>query len=382
MISIRRSCHYIFIFFFCIAHAADQFASSDAWKLSVALESIKNLSIYDTNYPTLTENAIKGMLPPLDEYAEYLDTKSLAIFNNQNNTGQFVGIGIELKPHPQGAEIISCFDNTPAYTAGLRSGDIITHVNGYDIKNMPTTQVLSLLRGKAQSIVEITTYNLHTPSHVLHIKRQPIPLLEYKLLNNNILYIRIRMFTEKTDGDIDTLLQKTQKKTLLHGLIIDLRDNPGGPFNSAVSTTDLFLDSTRLKKNTVIVSTTHKEKTQQLVAYATPGDIIPDVPIIILINEGTASAAEIMASALKEYKRAVIIGQKSYGKGSIQSIIHLDKNSALKLTTGFYLSAKGQTIQGIGVEPNIKLTPNSTLTQDAWIAHAEDIIMRKNYEIY
>lgn len=337
-----------------ILASQDNLSSEDALRLATAIEQIKNYYVEKRSYSSLIEDAIHGLMKNLDEHSEYLDSTAYNILNSKTN-GQMLGIGIEFQPNKDGIEIISCIANSPAAKAGLHSGDIITHINGEALKGTNYTNALLLLKSTPSSNLELTIKSQYnTSTGTISIKKELLNLFSVGqvLLEDNIAYIKIPMFTEKTDSEVEKAIEKFKKKNKLKGIIIDLRDNPGGLLDSASRVSDLFIDSKKNKKNNIIVSTKSRNEQNQIVVYATPGDITDNLPIVILINKGSASASEIMAAALHDNARAILIGQKTFGKGSIQSIIPLSKNTGIKITTGYYTTPKGQMIDGIGVNPD------------------------------
>lgn len=336
------------------APRVEKFTADEALKLVTAIEQIKSYYIDKKSYAELIDRAIEGVVNQLDDYSEYLNSDALAMING-SNSGQYVGIGAELQPHKDGLEVIASFEHSPAASAHLQPGDIITSVNSELLKGKPFSKSLMLFRGKPMSPIELTVISAQTQtSRQLTLRREQLTHFSasYQLIEKNILYVKIPIFTEKTNQEVEKIIEDLQKKTSIDGLILDLRDNPGGLLDSAVRTSDLFLDSRLMKKNTTIVSTKTRSDHTHFTAYATPGDILRNKPIIILINRGSASSAEILASALKDHNRAVLVGQKTFGKGSVQSLISLTKNSAIKLTTGLYKTPKGKIIEGIGIEPD------------------------------
>lgn len=332
---------------------SDKFSSNDALKLVTAIEQIKAYYIDKKNYHTVVDSAIEGMVNQLDDYSEYLDSSALELIQTRNQ-GQYVGIGAELQPHKDGLEVISSFENSPSERSGIQPGDIITHLNQHTLKDKSFSKSLMTFQGKPFTTVKITVYRPSSnKTYDFTLRRESLtPFIpSYHILHDNIAYIKIPYFTEKTNQDVEKMMVKINNSDII-GLIIDLRGNPGGLLDSAVKTADLFLDSESLRKNKIIVSTKSRHELMYLTALATPGDVFNNKPIIVLINKGSASSAEIVASALKDHQRAYILGQKSFGKGSIQNIISLNKNSAIKITTGLYKTPKGHIIQGVGISPD------------------------------
>lgn len=360
----------------------DKFTHDNALKLVTAIEQIKSYYIHNNKYSTLVDHAIEGLVGHLDEYSEYLDSAALTMMQ-AHNSGQLVGIGTELQPHKEGLEIISSFEKSPAALAHLQPGDIITHINNESLQDKTFSKSLMLFKGLASSTIEISVYSPEkNTSRNIVLQRQLITPFSahYELLNNNIAYIKIPIFTETSDQEVENAIDILNKKTPIEGLIIDLRGNPGGLLDSAVRTSDLFLDSKRLHKNTTIVSTKSRCEQTQFTAMATPGDILHNKPIVVLINRGSASSSEIMASALQDHHRAILVGQKTFGKGSIQSLISLDNESAIKITTGLYQTPTGKVIQDVGVNPDIIITPPTqtySLKNDPFITTALTTIGEK-----
>ena len=306
----------------------------------------------------LLENAIRGMVSNLDPHSEYLDEdayKSLIT----STSGEFGGLGIEVTSEYGVLKVISPIDDTPASRAGIKSGDYIVALNNNPVNEMTADQAITTMRGAKGSKVDITVIrkNVKDPIKfslvraIIHIDS-----VKSRMLDGNIGYVRISQFQQPTAGLLKSAIEALQKQAdgKLKGMILDLRNNPGGLLESAVGVVNLFLDSDKITKfNRTIVYTEGRVPEAQYKASATGSDLLKGMPLIVLLNDGSASASEIVAGALQDYHRAVIVGETSFGKGSVQTVLPLDQTHAIKLTTALYHTPSGRIIQNLGITPDI-----------------------------
>lgn len=297
----------------------------------------------------LIESAISGMLQSLDPHSSYLSADSYKDMQVKTK-GKFGGLGIEITMEDGVVKVVSPIDDTPAAKAGMMSGDLIIGVDGESIRGLTINESVSKLRGPVGSKVIITVVRGKKDPYEIEIKRDIINIKSVKHnIIKNIGYVRLTTFSDTTTSGLEKALTEIKKNigNKFQGLILDLRNNPGGLLNQSISVADAFLNQGE------IVSTQGRNDDDTSRVFAKKGDLINGQPLVVLINSGSASASEIVAGALKDHSRAIIIGTRSFGKGSVQSIIPLAGNGAMRLTTARYFTPSGISIQAKGIEPDI-----------------------------
>jgi carboxyl-terminal processing protease len=323
-------------------------------------ERVRTSYVTEVNDEDLIEAAITGMLTSLDPHSSYLNPKTFKDMRVQTR-GKFGGLGIEVTMENGLIKIVSPIDDTPAFRAGLKPGDLITHLNGEQVRGLTLSQSVEKMRGKVGEDIILTIQRADKEAFEVTVTRGIIPIrtVRSRVEGTDIGYIRITSFSQPTETGLKTAFKKLKQKlgNKFSGLILDLRNNPGGLLDQAIAVSDAFLEKGE------IVSTRSRNKEDHKRFNAKPGDLAAGNPIIVLINGGSASASEIVAGALQDHKRAIILGTKSFGKGSVQTIIPLEKNGAMRLTTARYYTPSGKSIQEIGVEPDIIVEPARIETQ-------------------
>ncbi|NYT52137.1 MAG: S41 family peptidase [Candidatus Vesicomyosocius endoextente] len=320
---------------------------------TTVFSNIKKLYVDDVDNKKLFNYAIKGMVSGLDPHSAYLELKEQKSLL-ESALGKFGGLGIIISMKDEVIQVISPIDDTPAYKAGIQAGDLIVKINNKVVRGMTLEDSVELMRGKAGTNIQITIVRKNKKPFVVDIIREIITIISVKgyLLEKNIGYIRISSFQNPTAQLLKQIFNDLVKEnnTQLSSLIIDLRNNPGGVLNSAVDVSNLFLD-----KKGLVVYTKGRIPISNLKFKIKSGDIMQGLPIVVLINEGSASASEIVAGALQDHKRAIIMGTTSFGKGSVQTILESQNGHGLKLTTARYYTPNGRSIQAKGIVPDIKL---------------------------
>ena len=318
------------------------------------MERAKATYVEEISDKQLIEAAINGMLVSLDPHSSYLDKKDFKYMTEQTS-GKFGGLGIEITMDQGLVKIISPIDDTPAFRAGLKSGDYITNIDGETIIGMTLNEAVDKMRGKPGTKVKLTIRRLNEKPFDITLKREEIKTRSVKVdvKDDDVLYVRISSFTEDVDEDIKKSFNEETKKhkKTFKGLVLDVRNNPGGLLDQAVGVSELFLNQGE------VVSTRARNEDDTLRYSAKGSDITNGLPIVVLINNGSASASEIVAGALQDHKRAVIIGEKSFGKGSVQTVVPLGDYGAMRLTTARYYTPSGRSIQATGIEPDIIVHP-------------------------
>ena len=297
----------------------------------------------------LIESAINGMLNNLDPHSSYMNSENYKKMQ-VHTRGKFGGLGIEVTMEDGFVKVVSPIDGTPAFKSGVRAGDLITHLDGKPVQGLTLAEAVKLMRGKVGTDIKITIRRPSTPPIEVTITRAIIPIRTVRSrVEDKIGYLRISSFNQPTADGLKKEMNKINSELNgeMKGLIIDLRNNPGGLLDQAVAVSDAFLEKGE------IVSTRTRAKRDHLRFNARKGDLAKGKPIIILLNSGSASASEIVAGALQDHKRAIILGTKSFGKGSVQTIIPLGNNGAMRLTTALYYTPSGRSIQKIGIQPDI-----------------------------
>ncbi len=353
---------------------------ADINRFTSAISEIKDFYVQSISDKKLLEDAIRGMLSGLDPHSEYLDEDSYKTLLMTTN-GEFGGLGIEVTGEYGVLKVISPIDDTPASRAGIKAGDYIVAIDGKLVNEMTLQEAVDSMRGKKGSQVSLTVIRKGDKAPInFKLQRDTIRIVSVKskMLDNGFGYVRITQFQEPTTELMISAIEKLKQAAggKLSGLVLDLRNNPGGLLETAVQIADVFLNPANLnnKYNNVIVYTEGRLQKAQYSAKITPktthGDILDGAPIVILVNEGSASASEIVAGALQDYRRAIILGTQSFGKGSVQTVLPLDDKHAIKLTTALYHTPSGRIIQNIGVIPDIlvadlkvdsKIAPDTTL---------------------
>ena len=329
----------------------------DIQRFSTVIAQIKRYYIENPTDKDLFNNAIRGMLMNLDPHSAYLDEDDLKDLQTVT-TGEFGGIGIEIIPENGYIKVISPLDDTPAFKAGMKAGDMIVRINDKIIRKMTVRDAINMIRGKRGTTVDLTVLRKgeKKPLH-FNVMRDVVKVasVKNKMLEPGYGYARIVFFQAPAADDLKKAITKLQQEANGHlkGLVLDLRNNPGGLLDSAIRISDLFLDAPRSKYDSLIVYTKGRIPGADIRAKATPGDLIAGVPMVVLINGGSASASEIVAGALQDYKRAIVMGTRSFGKGSVQTIIPIDRTTGIKLTTALYYTPSGRSIQAKGIEPDI-----------------------------
>lgn len=334
-----------------------------------AISVIKHYYIKDVPDNKLFSNAIKGMVSNLDPHSAFLDQEALKELQTAVS-GKFVGIGVELTTDGGALKVISPLDGMPAQRAGIKANDLIIKVNGKLVQNMTLREAVNNIKGEKGTKVVLTVLRKGEKKPLTFtVVRDTIKLetVKSKVLENGYGYIRITFFQGPVDralrNQINKLISKSGGK--LKGLVLDLRNNPGGLLDVSAKVADTFLDSNRLKKyNDTIVYTKGRIKGSDMRLKARAGDMIPGVPLIVLINGGSASASEIVTGALQDYKRAVVMGTRSFGKGSVQTVLPIGDDSAIKLTTALYYTPAGRVIQAEGIQPDVVVPELSVSEKD------------------
>ena len=298
----------------------------------------------------LIEAAVRGMLTDLDPHSAFLNRKHFRDMQVQTK-GEFGGLGIEVTMEGGYVKVVSPIDDTPAFRAGMKAGDLITHLDGEHVQGLTLSQAVEKMRGPINSDITLTVRR-DTKSFDVTITRDKIRIRSVRSrTEGNVGYVRITSFSEQTEAGLNKAVEKikTELGDKLAGFVLDLRNNPGGLLDQAVMVSDAFLEGGE------IVSTRGRVQENAQRFHATPGDITNGLPIVVLINSGSASASEIVAGALQDHRRAVILGKNSFGKGSVQTIIPLGRNGAIKLTTQRYYTPSGTAIQAKGIVPDIEV---------------------------
>ncbi len=314
---------------------------------------IKSDYVEDVKDKDLLENAIRGMLTGLDPHSAYLDADAYEGLQ-EGTSGEFGGLGIEVGMEDGFVKVIAPIDDTPAQKAGIKAGDMIIRLDETPVKGMTLNDAVKLMRGKAGSIINLTIIREGQDKPIkVAVTREVIKVQSVKTrtLEPHYGYARISQFQAHTAEDLADALTKLKRQNddKLSGLILDLRNNPGGILGAAVAVADDFIDKG------LIVYTKGRVQDSDLKFNAKPGDMLKGAPIIVLVNGGSASASEIVAGALQDQKRAVIMGSKTFGKGSVQTILPMSSRAALKLTTARYYTPSGRSIQAEGITPDIRL---------------------------
>jgi len=312
---------------------------------------IKSDYVEDVDDKKLLEDAIRGMLSGLDPHSSYLDNEEFGELRI-GTTGQFGGLGIEVGMENGFVKVISPIDDTPASRAGIKASDLIIRLDDKPVKGLTLNEAVKLMRGKPDTDIKLTVVRDGEPKPlVFNITREIIRVKSVKkrLLEPGYGYIRITNFQSRTATDLLKSISDMQDKDGLQGLVLDLRNNPGGVLNGAVGVSDAFLE------DGLIVYTEGRIDDSSLKYTATPGDILNGAPLVILVNGGSASASEIVAGAMQDHNRAIIMGFNTFGKGSVQTIQELRNGSAVKLTTARYFTPNGRSIQAEGIKPDIVL---------------------------
>lgn len=336
------------------------------------MERTKMSYVEDVSDKQLIEAAINGMLTSLDPHSSYLNVDDYKYMTEQTK-GKFGGLGIEITMDNGVVKIVSPIDDTPAAKAGLKAGDYITDINGETVIGQTLNDVVNKLRGKVGSRVKVTIRRINKKPFTVTLKRAEIKVQSVKseIKDEDILYIRISSFNEELDKSVEKAVKNAQKKlkNKLAGIVIDVRNNPGGLLDQAIGVSDLFLEQGE------IVSTRSRNVEDTVKFSATAGDIAKSLPIVVIINEGSASASEILAGALQDHHRAVVIGEKSFGKGSVQTVVQLPNGAGMRLTTARYYTPSGRSIQAKGIEPDIvvKQSKIETIEDNSWNISEADL---------
>ncbi|RUA16054.1 MAG: peptidase S41 [Alphaproteobacteria bacterium] len=319
--------------------------------LGEVLEKVQDEYVDEIDQAEVMDFAINGILQSLDPYSAYMNPKIFKEMQTETS-GEFGGLGIEVSMEGGVVKVISPIDDTPAARVGVKAGDYIVRINGEQVQGKTLMEAVNLMRGPVGSPIEITIRRKGLKkAKIFTIIREIIEIKSVisKLIDNEIGYLRLRAFNENSSNQLKGEISKLEKNNKLVGYILDLRNNPGGLLSQAVRISDFFLDDGE------IVSTRGRKSRENRKFFAKKGDRIKGKPLIVLINNGSASAAEIVAGALQDQKRAVLLGEATYGKGSVQSIIPLRNKGAIRLTISKYYLPSGKSISEVGVTPDIRV---------------------------
>jgi len=318
---------------------------------SEVLETIQNEYVEDIDQAEAMDSAINGLLQSLDPYSAYMNPEVFEESESET-TGEFGGLGIEVSMEAGVVKVIAPIDDTPASRAGIKAGDYIVKINTEQVRGKTLMEAVNLMRGPVGSSIEITVRRKGLKkAKIFKITREIIEIQSVvsKLVDNKVGYLRLRAFNQNSSDQLKKEISKIEKNKKLVGYILDLRNNPGGLLTQAIEISDLFLNDGE------IVSTKGRKNRENRKFFAKEGDKIKGKPLIVLINNGSASASEIVAGALQDQKRAVLLGESTFGKGSVQSIIPLKNKGALRLTISKYYLPSGKSISEVGVLPDIKI---------------------------
>ena len=315
------------------------------------LETIQNEYVEEVDQAEAMDAAINGLLQSLDPYSAYMNPQ---IFeeSQEETTGEFGGLGIEVTMESGVVKVITPIDDTPAFKAGIKAGDYIVRINGEQVQGKTLMEAVNLMRGPVGTSIEVTVRRKGLrKAKIFKIIREIIEIKSVvsKIIDNNVGYLRLRAFNENSSYQLKKEISKIGKNKKMVGYILDLRNNPGGLLSQAVTISDFFLNDGE------IVSTRGREKKENRKFFAKKGDTIDGKPLIVLINNGSASASEIVAGALQDQKRAILLGETTFGKGSVQSIIPLKNRGAIRLTISKYYLPSGKSISEVGVVPDIRI---------------------------
>ena len=343
----------LFLFYFLFQQVNS--AENDIYKkidlFGEVLEKINKEYVDEINQSESMDSAINGLLQSLDPYSAYMSPE---IFNEMQTetSGEFGGLGIEVSMESGVVKVISPIDDTPASRAGIKAGDYIVKINDVQVQGKSLSEAVDLMRGPVGSGIELTIRRRgERKALIFNVVREIIQIQSVKadILEKNIGYLRLTSFNENSGKQIEREIKKLEKNKDVKSYILDLRNNPGGLLSQAIKISDFFLD------NGEIVSTKSRKPSENRKWFAKKGDLTNGKVLIVLINYGSASASEIVAGALKDHKRAILLGENSYGKGSVQSIIPLKNDGAIRLTVAKYYLPSGKSISEVGVSPDIEI---------------------------
>ena len=318
---------------------------------SEVLEKIQNEYVEEVDQAKTMDAAINGALQSLDPYSAYMNPEVFKE-SQQETSGEFGGLGIEVTMEAGVVKVITPIDDTPAAKAGVKAGDYIVRINGEQVQGKTLMEAVNLMRGPVGTSIEITIRRKGLKkAKIIKITREVIQVRSVvsKQIQNKVGYLRLRAFNQNSGSQLKKEISKIEKNKKTVGYILDLRNNPGGLLSQAIKIADFFLDDGE------IVSTNGRKARENKKFFARKGDKINGKPLIVLINNGSASASEIVAGALQDQKRAVLLGETTYGKGSVQSIIPLKNRGAIRLTVSKYYLPSGKSISEVGVIPDIKV---------------------------
>ena len=343
------------LFLFCFLFQQVNSAENDIYKkidlFGEVLEKINKEYVDEINQSESMDSAINGLLQSLDPYSAYMSPE---IFNEMQTetSGEFGGLGIEVSMESGVVKVISPIDDTPASRAGIKAGDYIVKINDVQVQGKSLSEAVDLMRGPVGSGIELTIRRRgERKALIFNVVREIIQIQSVKadILEKNIGYLRLTSFNENSGKQIEREIKKLEKNKNVKSYILDLRNNPGGLLSQAIKISDFFLE------NGEIVSTKSRKPSENRKWFAKKGDLTNGKVLIVLINYGSASASEIVAGALKDHKRAILLGENSYGKGSVQSIIPLKNDGAIRLTVAKYYLPSGKSISEVGVSPDIEI---------------------------
>jgi len=340
------------------------------------LEKIQNEYVEEVDQAEAMDSAINGLLQSLDPYSAYMDPATFEESQTETS-GEFGGLGIEVTMEAGVVKVITPIDDTPASRAGVKSGDYIVKINGKQVQGKTLMEAVNLMRGPVGTSIEITVRRKGVKkAKVFTIIREIIEIKSVvsKKISNKVGYLRLRAFNENSSNQLKKEITKIEKNNKMVGYILDLRNNPGGLLSQAIKISDFFLNGGE------IVSTKGRKNMENRKFFARKGDKINGKPLIVLINNGSASASEIVAGALQDQKRAILLGETTFGKGSVQSILPLKNRGAIRLTVSKYYLPSGKSISEVGVVPDIRVEENSEeflldTSTDNQLSYAVDLLI-------
>jgi carboxyl-terminal processing protease len=347
---------FLSLFFSNLSFSANEKSIYDKIDLfSEVLDKVNNEYVEEIDHSEAMDAAINGVLQSLDPYSAYMSPEIFKEMQTETS-GEFGGLGIEVGMEYGVVKVISPIDNSPAEEVGVKAGDYIVKINDIQVQGKTLTEAVELMRGPVGSIIKITVRRRGVKKAIIfNITREIIKIesVKSKIIEDTVGYIRLTSFNENSADQIKEKIKELRQNKKIEKYILDLRNNPGGLLSQAIKISDFFLN------NGEIVSTKSRKKKENRKWFAHKGDIIGGETLIVLINYGSASAAEIVAGALKDHKRAILIGEKSFGKGSVQSVIPLNNKGAIRLTISKYYLPSGKSISEVGITPDIEIAESS-----------------------